>query len=467
MADEHNQLDSQFAVVGAFWPADNADGVLTGTLTVDDKDVTFATAPKYKRLSPGISLPLSLGNDNLGEKVSVFHGFTQNGLCTLCDLMVVEIPGLIHHGLAQQVLSVTYRVSMSVTGLHLGGSADKCLTSARYSFSGLSDWLPKATSEAWDAEYITLKIPLKDREIVDFSVRDNRVRVTIKVFSQLTSSFIDGARISKSVAYVDVESSTPESLTWYYEIGNRLENLFSLLTGASLAWETFFVYRGEENGHVTAKRRNRVKAFDPRECVRCTADQLANAVAIWLSAPPSFRSVESLALGVVRKGKLFLETEFLSLAQALEGVHRVTTHDAVVGRATFRQVRKKIVSLLKQENVDPLLTRRICDSLSHANDLTFAGRLSELCRRMSGVLLDRVAIDPEEFVSAVVSVRNFYTHAGSTMRNSQSKNPMSAEELFLLSQKMSSILRGTLLLYLGIEEKQFSDVLFHQATRWK
>jgi ApeA N-terminal domain 1 len=467
MADEHNQLGSHFTVVGAFWPPDNADAVVTGTLTVDDKDVTFATAPEYKRLGPGISLSLSLGNENLGEKVPVFHGFTQDGLCTLCDLMVVEVPGLTHHGLGQQVLSVTYRASMSVTGLHLGGSTDKCLTSARYSFSGLSDWLPKATSEAWDAEYITLKIPLKSREIVDFSVRDNRVRITIKVFSQLTSNFIDGARISKSVAYIDVESPTAESLLWFYEIGNRLENLFSLLTGASLAWETFFVYRGEENGHVTAKRRNRVKTFDPRECVRCSADQLANAVAIWLSAPPSFRSVESLALGVVRKGKLFLETEFLSLAQALEGVHRVTTHGGVVDRATFRQIRKKIVTLLKQENVDPLLTRRICDSLSHANDLTFAGRLSELCSRMSGALLDRVAINPEEFVSAVVAVRNFYTHAGSTMRNNQNNNPMSAKDLFFLSQKMNFLLRGTLLLYLGIEEKQFSDVLTHQTTRWK
>src|SRR5262245_27190866 len=127
MADEHNQLDSQFAVVGAFWPPDNANAVLTGFLRVDDKDVTFATAPEYKRLDPGISLPFSLGNKNLGQKVPCFQGFTQDGLCTLCDLMVVEAPGLIHTGLGQQVISVTYRVSMSVTGMHLGGSADKCL----------------------------------------------------------------------------------------------------------------------------------------------------------------------------------------------------------------------------------------------------------------------------------------------------------------------------------------------------
>jgi hypothetical protein len=467
MTDEHNRLDSQFAVVGAFWPPDKEDAVLTGTLTVDDKDVTFATAPEYKRIDRGILQPLSLGNEAIGKKVSVFHGFTQDGLCTLCDLMVTEVPGSTHYGLGQQIKSVTYRVSMSVTGLHLGGSADKCLTSARFSYSGLSDWLPKATSEHWNADDITLKIPRKDREILGISVRHSRVRVAVKVFSQLTSNFIDGARMSKSVAYVDVESPTPESLIWYYEIGSRLENLFSLLTGTSLALETFFVNRGQENGHVTVKRTNRIKAFDPRECIHCTPDQLANAVAIWLSVPPSFRSVESLALGVIRKGKLFLETEFLSLAQALEGVHRVTAHGAVTDRTTFRKIRKKIVSLLKQENVDPQLAQRICDSISHANDLTFAGRLSELCTRMSGSLLERVEIDPVKFVSTVVAVRNFYTHAGSPMRNRQSKNSVSVRDLFFLSQKMRCLLRGILLLYLGIEEKQFSDVLVHQTTRWK
>jgi hypothetical protein len=82
-------------------------------------------------------------------------------------------------------------------------------------------------------------------------------------------------------------------------------------------------------------------------------------------------------------------------------------------------------------------------------------------------VVERVEIDPEEFASAVVAVRNFYTHAGSTMRNNQNRNPVSAKDLFFLSQQMSFLLRGALLLYLGIEEKQFSDVLVHQTTRWK
>lgn len=73
--------------------------------------------------------------------------------------------------------------------------------------------------------------------------------------------------MSKSVAYVDIEGADQESLSWYYEIGNRLENLFSLLTGASLALETVFIYRGEESAYVNATRSNHIKTFDPRRCI--------------------------------------------------------------------------------------------------------------------------------------------------------------------------------------------------------
>ena len=346
--------------------------------------------------------------------------------------------------------------------MHLGGSGDKCLNSARYTFSGLSDWLPKAINETWDKDYITLKIPFKVHDILEFCVKESRIHVTLKIFSQFTSDLVDGARISKSVVYVDVENPIPESLTWYYQIGIRLENLFSLLTGASQALETFFVYRGEDSGHVNSRRSDYVRPFDPRESVWCTSAQLASALAIWLGESREFRRVESLALGVVRKGKLFVETEFLSLAQALEGVHRVTERRSIADRVVFRRVRKKIVALLKQENVDPTLSRRICDSISHANDPAFASRLTALCQRISRPLLQRMGIDPDQFVADVVAARNFYTHTGSKARSK--KIPEPGLELFLLNQKMRALLRGALLLHLGLPEGQVSDVLEREAT---
>jgi hypothetical protein len=40
-----------------------------------------------------------------------------------------------------------------------------------------------------------------------------------------------------------------------------LENLFSLLTGASPGIETFFAYRGMESGFVNSKRNSHIKGF--------------------------------------------------------------------------------------------------------------------------------------------------------------------------------------------------------------
>ena len=384
-------------MVSAFWEP-GTDAIQTGTLTVNERDIAFTTAPEYRRGDAVAPVPSNPFDKGVPARLSVFHGFTEEGLCTLCDLIEVDHPGLTDYGLGQSIAAITYQATICVTGLHLGGTRDKCLNSARYTFTGLSDWLPKATREAWEEGQIILTVPLKERDILSFSLRESRVQISLKVFSQLTSSATDGARLSKSVAYVEVENPVSECLSWYLDMGNRLENLFSLLTGTSLALETLFVYRGDESGTVITKLNNRVRRFDLRECVRCTPSQLANSIATWLSESREFRSVENLALGVVRKGKLFVETQFLSLAQALEGIHRVTGHTTVVNRAAFRQVRKKIAALLKRENVDSALTERI-----------YASRLTGLCQRLSGSLLVHMQIDPEQFVAESLLPETF-TH---------------------------------------------------------
>jgi hypothetical protein len=465
MGKDHDRLDSHFSVVGAFWAPESPEAVRTGILSSDKRTITFTTAPKYSR-DPALA---SVGPDFFNrtrEKLPTLHGFTQDGLCTLCDLSEVDRPGLLHDDLKQSIVSISYRVSICVNGMLIGGSRDKCLNSARYVFTGLSDWLPKATSVNWGNEQITLKVPFKYREIIDFSLKDNRVRVQLKAFSHLTGKAFGGTRLSKSVAFVDIESPTPESLVWYFDIAGRLENLFSLLTGTSLSLEKFFVYRAEESGYINAKRSSYARPFDPRDCVQCTDSQLATSISVWLSESQEFRRVESIALGVLRKSKLFWETEFLSLAQALEGAHRVTTRTNSKDRMALRKVRRKIVDMLEQENVDPFFAERVCTLVSHANDPTFASRLTELCGRISSLTLQKMKIEPAEFVANVVTTRNFYTHAGGRPEERRKKKLVNGTELFLLNQKMRSLLRGVLLLRLGIPEEQISAALVREATRW-
>jgi hypothetical protein len=464
MANASNRLDSQFSLVGAFWAPDAPEDIRTGTLVADGGSITFTTAPEYIRGENASRPSQWFFGQNEPERLPILYGITQDGVCTLFDLVVVDRPG--RHELGLSITAIVYRAAMCISGMHLTSSQDKCVNSARYTFTGLGEWLPKAITETWGNENIVLTVPLKERDILAFSLRGTHVQVSLKVFPQLTSSDTDDGRVSRSIPLIEIEVPSAECLSWYLEVGNRLENLFSLLTGSSLALETVFVYRGEESGHLHVKSSKRVRPFDPRDCVFPTHDQLANSIAVWLSESREFRSVDSLALGIIRKGKLFMETEFLSLAQALEGVHRVTTQTKTPDRTTLRQVRRKITALLKAEKVDPALAERICTSLSYANEPTFASRLKEICQRVSGPLLNRMEIDPEEFASNIVATRNFYTHAGSTQAQKRRK-PVSGFDLFLLNKKMQSILRAALLLHLGIPEAQFERVLVREATRWR
>ena len=172
-----------------------------------------------------------------------------------------------------------------------------------------------------------------------FCIVESKAEISIKVTGVLTEGQNEGERSNRSVPYVEVAPSGPESLAWFQKMGTHLENFFSLLTGASCSLETMFVYRGEDNAHVVFRRNRHATRFDRSLCVMCAPGQLAYGLAHWLTMPARFDAVESLALVVLRKGKLFVETEFLALAQALEGFHRATEIKGVVSKAEFRRAR--------------------------------------------------------------------------------------------------------------------------------
>lgn len=466
MADKYNRVDSQFSIIGAFWAPDSHADCATGTLTSDERHLTLTTAPVYKRQLAEEDYR-NLFQFGQSEIKKVIHGFTEEGICTLCQLIDVNHPGITDLRTGQSIAAIAFRVSVCLMGMYINGLEDKCLDCARYTFTSWNDWLPRYISETWEKDSVVLRVPLKAMDLVATTVGDTPIQVKIKLSSELKTPEVEGGRLSRSVAYVEVANPNPESLSWYLEMGNRLENLFSLLTGTSLAMQTMFVYRGEETAHVNMRRNSAPGTFDVQDCIRCSPTQLAKSINIWLRQGKRFHAVESLALGVLRKGKLFVETEFLSLAQALEGFHRATTSNAIENKLTVTQVRKKITALLRDENIDAALKQRICDSISHANEPTLASRLAELCSRISAETLSKMAIDPQAFVSNIVVTRNFYTHAGSGERRLRKRAPIEGKELFLLNRKMGALLRGALLLHLELPEKQLSEPLIREATRWR
>ena len=461
MADNNLQLDSRFSMIGAFWSPETPDTIMTGTLVSDKREINFITAPEYERpISRGLGM-LAMPDSTM---IPALHGFTQDGLFTLCQLVEQQGLGSTNFAVGQAIMARSFRVLTCLGGMRINGIDDKCLTSARYTFEGLSAWFPEAFDEKWDTDEIVVTIPVEPRQIQDFCLIDSRIRITVRVVSELTSGKDDPSRLSRSIASVEVQSPNPESLAWYRRIGGRLENLFSLLTGGSIAMDTLFVYRGDERGHLITKRNGSVRHFDRLQCVMCSPNQLAQAIVTWICLPSKFDSVESLALEVLRKSKLFIETEFLALAQALEGFHRASRNTLATDRLILRNVRKAISLTLDAQAIDPGLKQKICNSMMHADDPTLATRLTALSQLISAPTLAKMGIVPETFISAVVVTRNFYTHAG---REESKKKPAKGKEMFLLNQRMRALLRGAMLLHLDLPESQIAEVLIRDATKWR
>lgn len=103
--------------------------------------------------------------------------------------------------------------------------------------------------------------------------------------------------------------------------------------------------------------------------------------------------------------------------------------------------------------------------MMHAGDPTLATRLTALCQSISAPTLVKMRIVPETFISNVVVTRNFYTHTGSGLRSK--KKPVKGKEMFLLNQRMRALLRGAMLLHLGLPESQIAEVVTRDATKWQ
>lgn len=464
MANEYTRLDSQFSLMGAFWLPEIPERVQSGMLTSDERQIVFSTSPDYSR---GIKVEdiSDLLSFRLGTKFSVMHGYVEDFPCTLCEVMEIDRPGITDFQHGQSLSAKSYRAALCVSRMHLGGIDDRCLTSARYTFTALNEWLPSTVIENWNEEAIVLTLPAVAREFASFSIPANRVSVCIRLHSELQNAE-EAGRVARSIPEIEVRSPEPESLSWYLDAGNRLENLFSVLIGSSLAIRTIFIHRGDEGGTVIMKKHSNPQAFDLLTCVRCTASQAAQSIATWLSEPPGFRSVENVALGVLRRGKLFIETEFLSLAQSLEGFHRATTKPPRIDKSSLRRVRKQVSDLLQGEGIELALQQRICMGMMQAIDPTFKVRLTELCQQLSPILLMRMGIQLPDFIDDVANSRNFYTHTGKSDLEVRKKPALTGKQLFLLNQKLRALLRAVLLLHIGVPEAQFSEVIARTAMQW-
>lgn len=467
MADEKNRIGRHLQVSSAFWkPGERNGSVQAGMLTVDGEMIWFTTDFKYK---PALTsedhkeFVTAFNNKDRQDAIPALHGFSEEGECTLCKVHEYAQPGLIDVGTNQAITSQTYISEVLLNGMHVDGLDDECLDSATYSISGIVGILPKSTTEVSTLINTMIEVPAEAQQLVSLCLLQDKTEVQLKVFTSLSTGDDKRSRIIRPEAYIQVTPKTPKSLSYFMQIGNHLGNWASVFTGGSEVLESIRVDRGNSTGIVIAKRDGKSQLLDIMNSVRCSISQLAQSLSIWLSDDEAFRTVTIIAFGVLGRRKLFLETEFLSLSQALEGFHRATTAQSEHDKNKYKDLRAKIKDCMTYQQVHDSLQNEVQSSLAYLGEPSFRTRLTELLNFLSNQVSTKLCVEVNTFVSQVVNTRNYLTHPGST--NSRKRDIASGMSLVLLNQRLRAILRGLVVCHLKIPHEQADNVLVRQGLR--
>jgi hypothetical protein len=457
MPDRYN-LRSRFETEGVFWAAPSPEQKFPARLSASKNGIELATAAEVgglENLSP-----------HLEDKVApdLVHGQSILGPCTLIGLHGLGGPRRLDLATGHVVFARRFRVSLCIMGLHLADESASLFSSAICSYAGLGDWLRSTTQIRLTDEAVLITHPMKTPPLLDFCVLATKTRIGLKVASNLRYS-LSGRHSAGNEPRISIEPAEPTSLEWLFDAAFRFENFLSLLLGTSVRLRTGQVKTsGGGNGWLVHHERGRAEQPDVQVWVRCDVSQLAAAIAAWFSTSEEFRPLENLIYGTIRNSSMFVETEFLSLAQALESFHRLTDRTALVESSIFQLIHTKVQQTIRAVCENSALAARLEDSIQYANEPSFRNRIESLIAQLRQDHAQSLLGDPVEFEQTLRQTRNFFTHQGI---RKQSKVLTGAKELFLFNQKLHALLRLLMLLHVGLPEDLVFEPVRYQSRQYR
>jgi hypothetical protein len=454
---ERHDLRAKLETDGRFWSPENPGSTFSAHLSATPERIELSRSAEFAGVerffeSEDLSIP-------------VLHGHTMLGFCTLIGLHELGSSKVLHGPTGQVITAPRFRVSACVQGVHLTGEASEEIRSGTFSYEGVGDWLRTSTQILMSDSAVVITHPIPSPPVLDFSVTALKAKVELHSRSRLTWSPSGRHSASRDEPQISIEPQSLVSLAWLFDAANRFENFLSLCLGSSTRLHAIRLKtQANDEGWVVRPRQGKLQKPDPQCAVRCTADQLAQALNAWLNMPNEFRSLENLIYGTLRNSSLYVETEFLALAQGIEALHRLTDRERLADQQTFKRVLKSVLGTIRTACPNSNLSTRLVESIRHANEPAFRNRIEWLIRRIDPNNAKSLLGDPTLFEMNLRRTRNFLTHPGIRRSNGVLAG---AGELFSLNQKLHAFLRLHMLLHVGFPESVAFEPVLYQSRKWR
>jgi hypothetical protein len=169
----------------------------------------------------------------------------------------------------------------------------------------------------------------------------------------------------------------------------------------------------------------------------------------WFEREEELRPVCDLLLSTVYSPGQYVQSTFLSLAQAVESFHRRVYGGTYVSEEEYSLIKQALIDAIP-EGADEAFSAKLTGTLGYGNELSLRSRLEFLFRSVQ--LEHFVSLsgndDPRKFVQVLLNLRNYLTHY-------KGRKPEILEgvvDLYNLNRRIAALLMLMVFKHLGLPE---------------
>jgi hypothetical protein len=177
----------------------------------------------------------------------------------------------------------------------------------------------------------------------------------------------------------------------------------------------------------------------------------------WFEQYPRVETTCGLATSILAADDLWPQVEFVSLMQALEGLHRALFQGSYMNAAEYAQVERTLIDAIKAlpATVSGDHREALRSRIHYGNELSLAKRLTSLCSMLSEPVREMVFGDAAKLPRKWIETRNYYTHWEAALL----PGILSIQEMIYSNQRMRALLRVLYLSLAGVPQEVLSTSL--------
>ncbi len=440
----------KFEYNGIWWLPENPDRQISGILKFHPRDGAFldliGSFKDITQLTTSFEPTIILGFAD-GKKITLYKCYESRSH--------LNLPGF---------LSTSFYVSGIFVGHHFKREQDLSFDSLSINYSHLAEWT-QITGFRLKMDTDSSKHLVKHEVIYSFP---EKIETEIdKLNVSFDYNFKDeGDRIEeyklKQTTFIKIEPDVPYHFEKYLDIFYHIQNFLSLgvgeavypliikgknkeckitLQAGKVVYNDISVFYSIRNLPESSKRLHPLEMLFSFPDI---ASDFGPCLKNWFSKSDILKPVYDLYFATLYGSKMYLQHEFLTLAQALETYHRRISEGKYVSDGDYATMYEVMANAIPAE-LESDFRASLKERLKYLNEFSLRKRLREILGKFPDIF-SFIIQQNEKFIEDAINTRNFLTHYD---KNLQSK-AKDGNELYRLVEEMKFVLEVCLLAELGI-----------------